>query len=135
MQDLPNENEEVVEAAISQCRSNRRLTFAFTQRMTLHMRVSRVAVGRGGSIANRNDFVGAGLQETLPVQHDLEATEVNAFENHIVRRHRNHMPLHVHADLVELRAERFQIAEDVTDCWLRSDKRSSHRSFGDSKSV
>lgn len=135
MQNLPNENEEIEHATIKKGCTNRRLSFAFTQRVALNVRMSRVAVRRRRPIIQRDDFVGAGLAESLPVKNDFETPEVNAFENHFVRRHRNNMPLHVQTDVVEFRSKRFKIAKDVSDRQLVSTRRRSHRSFGDFQSV
>jgi hypothetical protein len=135
VQDLPNEHEKIEQPTIKKGRANRRLAFAFTQRFALNVRMSRVAVRRRRSIVHRGDFVSTGFSESLPVKNDFETPEINAIENHFVRRHRNDMHLHVQTDVVEFRSKRFEIAKDVPDRRLRSNGRRSHRSSGDFKSV
>ena len=115
MQNLPHEHEEVVQSPVAQGVTDGGFPFAFAQRVTLYVRMRRVVICGCGSSISSNDLVGPRFVQPMPVQHDLKTAEVDAFENHVVRRHRNHMPLHVHADLVELRDKQFQIAQYVPD--------------------
>jgi hypothetical protein len=58
LQDLPHEHAAVEQPSGLQCLTDGRLAFAQTQRLTLHVRVSRVVVARRRMLLDRDDFEG-----------------------------------------------------------------------------
>ena len=52
----------------------------------------------------------------MPVQHDLKTAEVDFFQDHLIRRDRDEMPLDADGDLVELRCKRVEVSQDAANC-------------------
>ena len=110
---MPNENKEIEQATFGQRVSDRRLTVAFTERITLHMRMRRVFT-RGSRVAiNSDDVVSPALAEVPPVQHDVELAEDYTFQFDRVGPYGDRAMLHVDIDVVELTLQRSQISEDL----------------------
>ena len=82
-----DDQKEIAEASLSQCRFDTRLRFAFAEDAIRNVRMDEVGIGIRGSRIESVDIVARARTFRRPVVNDLEATKCDFFEGNLVRHH------------------------------------------------
>lgn len=114
LEDLADEQEEVEQPPFSKCLPNWCAAVPFTQLVALHVWMRGVATGRGWIGIQGDYLVGQGTAQEVPVEFNLESAEGDALQDDLFGDDRQHAPLQVELDFIELFVQGEQVAEDIT---------------------
>lgn len=99
--------------------ADRKAPLSLAEIVVTHVGMRRGVVGRRGPRIEGHDVVGTNVRQLVPVQRDLEAAEIDAFEHDWVSREPQRSLLEIELDLGELGVKGQEVGEDLA-WWLRA---------------
>ena len=115
LQNLANEHEEVVNAALLKCPANSQATFSFAEQVVLHMRVRHAAVGFCWAGIQSDNTVGMSGSELRYLERDLETSQLDTVQCDGWSYYRKHSLARIVANLVKLLGKRSNLAPYVSE--------------------
>ncbi len=109
-----DDQKEIAESSLIQCRFNARLRFAFAENAIRNVRMHEVGIGIRGSRVESMDVVARARTFRRPVVNDIKAAKCNVFEDNLVRHHTEDAVSQIDTDFRELTGESDQLFIDQT---------------------
>ncbi len=117
-----DDQKEIAEASLSQCRFDTRLRFTFTEDAIRNVRMHEVGIGIRGSRVESVDIVARTRTFRRPVVDNIEATKCDVFEGDLVRHHTENSVTQVDAHFAEFIRQRDQLFIEQTQVGWRESR-------------
>ena len=111
-EDLSNEQKEIQQSSLAECRANCCSPLSFTELSCLDMGMRYIDVGRGWVRIDGRNLIGLMFVQAAQVEDDLEAPEFDSFQRHLLRDNGNRGLLEIAFDFTELVLQRGEVTKD-----------------------
>ena len=112
-EDLSNEQEEIEQSPLGECCADSCSALAFTELSGLDMGMRYIGVGRGRVRIEGRNLVGLVFVQAAQIEDDLEASEFDPFQSHLLRDNGDCGSLEIAFDFAELLLQRGEVTKDL----------------------